>query len=171
MNTPPRPARRSVLRAIVTALLVPVLLFEEWGWAPLAALAARLGRLPLWARLEHKVSALPPWGALVVLLVPMVTLFPVKLMALYFFGLGHFKTGVVLLIGAKIAGTAIVARLFQLTLPALMQLPQFAKWYPRWKAWKDRVLLQVRGSATWRAVHAFKRDMRRWWHALRHGTD
>ncbi|MEJ8853181.1 hypothetical protein WKW79_01290 [Variovorax robiniae] len=171
MNAPPRPRLRSVLRAVVTALLVPVLLFEEWGWAPLAALAAQLGRLPLWAWLERKVSALSPWAALVVLVVPMAVLFPVKLMALYFFGLGHFKSGFLLLIGAKIAGTAIVARLFQLTLPALMQLPQFAKWYPRWKDWKDRVLEQVRGSAAWRAVRAFRLDMRRWWRSVRGGAD
>jgi len=171
MNTPPRPRLRSILRAVVTALLVPVLLFEEWGWAPLAALAAQLGRLPLWAWLERKVSALSPWAAVVVLGVPMAALLPVKLMALYFFGLGHFKSGFVLLIGAKIAGTAVVARLFQLTLPALMQLPQFAKWYPRWKAWKDRVLARVRGSAAWRSVRAFKGDLRRWWRALRHRAD
>ncbi|WP_213955805.1 MULTISPECIES: hypothetical protein [unclassified Variovorax] len=167
MNAPLRPRLRILLRGIVTALLVPVLLFEEWGWGPLAALAAQLGRLPQWARLERKVSALPPWGALVVLVVPMAVLFPVKLMALYLFGEGHFTTGFALLIGAKIAGTAIVARLFQLTLPALMEIPVFATWYPRWKAWKDRVLSHVRQSAPWRAVRAFRVDMRRRWRALR----
>ncbi|MEJ8821246.1 hypothetical protein WKW80_04230 [Variovorax humicola] len=160
-----------VLRAVIAALMVPVLLFEEWGWAPLAALAAQFGRLPLWARLERKVATLPPWGALIVFLVPIVALFPVKFMALYFFGLGHFNTGFILLIGAKLAGTAVVARLFELTLPALMEIPLFALWYPRWKTWKDRVLSEVRQSVPWRAVRTLKAGMRRWWRALRQRTE
>ena len=49
--------------AAVPILLVPLLLFEEWGWAPLAAQAAKLARLPLWARLEQRVRAMPPWAA------------------------------------------------------------------------------------------------------------
>ena len=41
-----------ILRILLTAPLALILLFEEWGWAPLAALMARLARLPIWARLE-----------------------------------------------------------------------------------------------------------------------
>ncbi|MDM0041159.1 hypothetical protein QTH89_03265 [Variovorax sp. J22G21] len=171
MKPAPRPPLRSLLRAVLTALLVPVLLFEEWGWAPLAALAAQLGRLPLWAQLERKVAGLPPWGALLLFFAPVVALFPVKLLALYLFGRGHYTSGLVLLIGAKLAGTAVVARLFQLTLPALMQIPLFARWYPRWKDWKDSVLTAVRQSAPWRAVRALKAAARRWWRVLRRRTD
>ncbi|MGJ7496526.1 hypothetical protein ACSFA8_15735 [Variovorax sp. RT4R15] len=166
MEPSPRSPLRSLLRAVLTALLVPVLLFEEWGWAPLAALVGQLARLPLWARLERKVAGLPPWGALLVFVAPVVALFPVKLLALYLFGRGHYTSGLVLLIGAKLAGTAVVARLFQLTLPALMQIPLFARWYPRWKNWKDSVLTAVRQSAPWRAVRALKAGVRRWWRVL-----
>ncbi|MDP2368087.1 hypothetical protein [Rhodoferax sp.] len=61
---------KRLLRSILLAPLAVVLLFEEWGWAPLAALFARLARLPLWAWLERKVAALidqvhqaAPWRA------------------------------------------------------------------------------------------------------------
>jgi hypothetical protein len=171
---PPPPARtalRTLLRTVFTALLVPVLLFEEWGWAPLANLLARLGRLPLWAWLERSVASLPPWAALLVFLLPVVALFPIKLIALYLFGSGHYTSGLVLLLGAKLAGTAVVARLFQLTLPALMQIPLFARWYPRWKTWKDRVLGAVRQSAPWRAARALKARGRRWWRLLLRRAD
>ena len=166
MTPAPRFPLRRLLRAVSTALLVPVLLFEEWGWAPLAALVARLGRLPLWARVERRVSSLPPWGAVLVFFTPVIALFPVKLLALYLFGRGHYTMGLVLLIGAKLAGTALVARLFQLTLPALLQIPWFARWYPRWKAWKDRVLTAVRQSAPWQTVRALKARARRRWRRL-----
>ncbi len=164
--TPPHPLRRAV-RAVLTAFLVPVLLFEEWGWAPLAALAAQLARLPLWGRLERWIGDLPPWGALLVFMVPTLALFPIKLLALYLLELGHYSSALALLLSAKLVGTAVVARLFQLTQPALMRIAWFARWYPRWKDWKDGVLATVRQSAPWRAVRAFKAGARRWWRTLR----
>ncbi|WP_295855712.1 hypothetical protein [uncultured Xylophilus sp.] len=166
-SPPPAPPRRSwtrrLFRGLVALLLVPVLLFEEWGWEPLAALVARLGRLPVWAALERAIRRLPPWAALLAFGLPVVLLLPVKLLALYLFGRGHVATGCVLLVGAKIAGTAVVARLFQLTQPALMGLPLFARWYPRWKRWKDAVLAWVRASAPWRAQRRGRIAARRRW--------
>lgn len=126
------------------------LLFEEWGWEPLAAGFAALGRLPVWRQLERLITRLPPWAALLAFGVPMLALFPIKLLALYLFGHGHAGTGLGLLVAAKIAGTALVARLFQLTQPALMQISWFARVYIPWKIWKDRMLRQVRSSWPWR---------------------
>ncbi|RST56484.1 hypothetical protein [Variovorax sp. MHTC-1] len=161
---------KKLLRALAAALLVPLLLFEEWGWEPLAALAARLAHLPLWARLERMVQALPPWGALLVFMVPVLMLLPLKLLALFLLGRGHAAGAVLLLVGAKLAGTAVVARLFQLVEPALMRIPLFARWYPRWKQWKDRVLGFVRLSAPWRAARRLKDGTRRWWRSLRRAS-
>jgi hypothetical protein len=161
---------KKLLRAFAAALLVPLLLFEEWGWEPLARLAARLARLPLWARLERRVQALPPWGALLVFLVPVLMLLPLKLLALFLLGRGHAASAVLLLVGAKLGGTAVVARLFQLVEPALMRIPLFARWYPRWKQWKDRVLGFVRQSAPWRAARRLKNGTRRWWRSLRRAS-
>lgn len=166
-------ALRTLLRGLLTALLVPILLFEEWGWQPLAALVARLSRLPLWHRLENALRRLPPWGALLAFFVPVLLLLPVKVLALFLFGRGHAATGVSVLIGAKLVGTAIVARIFQLVEPSLMRIPFFARWYPRWKAWKDRVLATVRESRAWRLVHAVNRRLflrlHRGWRRFRSG--
>jgi hypothetical protein len=97
----------------------------------------------------------------------MLTLLPVKVLALYLFGQGQTTLGLVLLLGAKLGGTAVLARLFQLTQPALMQLRWFAWWYPRWKAWKDGVLAEVRRSAPWREGQRLKRSAQAWWKRLR----
>ncbi len=143
---------KKILRRILLAPVLLVLLFEEWGWEPLARAFAKLGQLPLWARLESRVKALPPWAALLAFGVPVVTLIPIKFLALYLFSQGHMATGLTLVIAAKVTGTAVAARLFQLTEPALMRLTWFARIYLPWKRWKDGVLTQVRNSAVWRSA-------------------
>jgi hypothetical protein len=158
---------KKFLRNIVFALVAIIVLFEEWGWEPLVALVARLARLPLLAWIERKVTQLPPWGALLVFGVPVLVLLPVKLTAVYLFAHGKRTLGLIVLLGAKLVGTALLARLFQLTEPALMQLAWFARWYPRWKAWKDQLIEQVRQSAPWRMGHQIKTQVRAWWAALR----
>ena len=79
--------------------------------------------------------------------------------------------GAAVVIAAKIVGTAIVARLFVITQPALMQLNWFARWYPRWVAWKDGIIAQVKASWYWRAPRAVARRgwraMKRAWHGVR----
>jgi hypothetical protein len=151
----------TVLRWIFTPFIALLLIFEEWGWEPLAALAARLARLPLWARIERWIASLPRWGALIVMGAPTLALFPIKLLALYFLGNGHAAMGTTVLVVAKLVGTALLARLFQITQPALMQFAWFAKWYPRWKAWKDGLLSQVRASVVWQAGRRIKSTLRR----------
>jgi hypothetical protein len=160
----------TVLRWIFTPFIALLLIFEEWGWEPLAALMQRLARLPMWAWCERKIAKLSPWEAMLVLLIPAVALFPIKLLALYFVHNGQLVLGFTVLIAAKLFGTAVVARLFQLTLPALMQFAWFAKWYPRWKAWKDQLMNQVRTTVVWQAGRrvksALRRAARRFWHKV-----
>lgn len=155
-----RPFIKKIFRSILLAPVVLALLFEEWGWEPLARAFARLRQLPLWAKLEDLITRLPPWAALLAFGVPVITLIPVKLLALYLFSQGHMATGLTLVIAAKVTGTALAARLFQLTEPALMRLAWFARLYGPWKRWKDRMLTQVRSSATWRAMRKFKLQIR-----------
>ena len=147
---------KKILRAFLIAPVAILLLFEEWGWEPLAACFNALGRLPWWGQLERMIVRLPPWAALLVFGVPVVGLVPIKLLALYLFGNGHVALGLALIVAAKLAGTAIAARLFQLTHPTLMQLPWFARLYSPWKNWKDRVLAQVRGSWPWQVARQLK---------------
>lgn len=156
---------RKILRNIVLAPLLLVLLFEEWGWEPLARAFAKLAKLPLWAKLEGVITRLPPWAALLAFGVPVASLIPIKLLALYLFSQGHAALGLALVIAAKVTGTAMAARLFQLTEPALMHLAWFARIYTPWKAWKNRLLAQVRQSAMWRVARHAKTYVRSLWAA------
>ncbi|MDB5964752.1 MAG: hypothetical protein JWQ72_1252 [Polaromonas sp.] len=103
--------------------------------------------------------------------IPVLSLLPIKLLAWYLFAEGHAAIGLGMIIAAKVGGTALAARLFQLTEPALMQLPWFARYYLPWKRWKDRMLAQLRGSAWWLASRQALTRGRLWgqrtWAALK----
>ena len=148
---------RAALRWLFTWTVALVILFEEWGWDPLAALAARWTQLPGLRWVERRIARLSPYAALVVLGAPALALVPVKLLALYAIGAGHPLLGVCVVVLAKLLGTAVVARLFQLTRPALLRLEWFARAHARWQAWKRTVLTQVRASAAWRAGRRARR--------------
>ena len=153
-----------LLRAIKNLISIPLallILFEEWGWEPLQALLARCARWRLWAWMEARIRALSPYAALATFALPSVLLLPVKLLALWTLSHGHAVLGAAVIIAAKLVGTAIVARLFNLTRPALMQLAWFAKAYGHWTTWKDNLLTQVRATWAWRMGRVIKRSLRR----------
>jgi hypothetical protein len=151
------------LRAGFTGLLALLILFEEWGWEPLQRVLARLGRLPLLRQIEGLISRLPPPAALALFLLPTLFLLPIKLAALGLMARGQPLLGALVIVVAKLVGTAIVARLFTLTRPALMQLAWFARLYLRWASWKAALLLRVRASWAWRTARAVKRLVRQRW--------
>ena len=159
----PNPLPWRVLKGLGTWLLGVLILFEEWGWVPLARLLGLLARLPFVAWLERRIAALPPALALLVFIVPALLLVPVKIGALWLIGRGRAIAGLVVIIVAKVAGTALVARLYMLTQPQLMRMPWFARLHARWIVWKEDVMARVRQSAPWRLARAFKRRLRMWW--------
>jgi len=159
-------AAGQLLRGLASGVLALLILFEEWGWEPLQRALARLGRLPLLRQIEAAIARAPPRLALLVLLLPTLLLVPVKLLALWAIGQGHRLLGVLVIVLAKLVGTAVVARLFALTRPALMQLPWFARLYTRWHAWKEALLAQVRASWAWRTGRILKRQLLQRWRRL-----
>ena len=149
-----------ILKGLLFSPIALFLLFEEWGWEPLAAAFAALGRLPVWRRLERMIISLPPWAALLAFGVPVLVLIPIKVLAVYLLGQGHLGMGLGLILTAKLAGTALAARLFQLTQPALMRIQWFASAYIPWKIWKDHKLRLIRSSLPWRLGRRIKHRMR-----------
>ncbi len=156
-----------LLKGLVGWLLALVILFEEWGWEPLQRVLARIGRWPGFRWIEGGLRGLPPWAALAVFAVPTLALLPVKLAALWLMSRGHLLMGALVIAAAKLIGTAVVARLYTLTQPALMQLAWFARLHERWTTWKGALLVRVRASWPWRAGRVLKRQMRRRWQAWR----
>jgi hypothetical protein len=162
-NSPAPPSLR-VARWFRRAAALPfalLILFEEWGWEPLARLMASFARLRLVAWVERRIAALPPYAALGVFALPWLLFLPTKLFALWLIAEGRSLLGVVAILVAKVVGTAIVARLFTLTKPALMRLPWFATCYTRWRTWKEGLLAWVRASELWGWGRAIRRSLLR----------
>jgi hypothetical protein len=141
--------------------LALLILFEEWGWEPLQRAFMRIAHALGLQGLEQRIRRLPPYAALGVFAVPTLMLVPVKLLALWLIGIGQVMLGALVIIAAKVVGTAVVARLFTLTQPALMRLAWFARAYARWMAFKEALLRQVRMSWPWRWARVTKRRWRR----------
>jgi hypothetical protein len=147
------------LRGVLLALAAVVLFLEEWGWRPLTAWAARLAQWPPIARLEARIVKVHSRWALVLFLLPAVLLFPVKLLALWLIHDGRGALGLVVIVVAKLLGTALVGRLFILTEPQLMQIVWFAQAIGWWRATKARVKAAIAESPLWRSVRTV---VRRW---------
>jgi hypothetical protein len=163
-------AARRLVTTIGIWLIALVLLFEEWGWEYLAAILAWFGRLPGLRWIEARIRQLPPYGALGLFAIPLLTLLPVKIVALYWLSHGHKLLGIGVIISAKLIGTGITARVFMLTQPTLMKLAWFARLFARWMRFKDSVLTRARQSAAWQQWLAFKHhvgglisNVRNWW--------
>jgi hypothetical protein len=63
---------------------------------------------------------------------------------------GHYATATLLFLSAKVASTALIARVFVLTKPSLMQIGWFARAYNWFQHWKDALFAQIRSSWAWR---------------------
>lgn len=148
-------------RLILQTLLAIIIVFEEWGWRPLAAALAQLGRLKPIAWLEAHIQRLPPYGALLVFAMPSILILPLKLIALYLITSGREVAAAALFIGAKVVGTAIVARLFQLTEAQLLRIPWFAWVYGIVMPWKHALTDWIRASWAWRYGRIVKERVRR----------
>lgn len=151
------------IKGLLDGVLAVLILFEEWGWEPLQRALARIGQLPGLRWIERQIASLPPYAALAVFLAPTLLLLPVKLLALWFISRAWVVAGTLVIVVAKVAGTAIVARLFALTQPALMTLPWFARLYLRWTVWKTALLARVRGSRPWRLARQWRQQWRARW--------
>lgn len=144
----------SIIRVpVITAmniLLALIVLFEEWGWRPLVALLGWLATFAPLAAVERWIAGLPPLGALAIFALPTSLLLPLKFVAVWLLAGGHVASATALFIGAKIASTALIARIFMLTKPALMQISWFARAYNWFMPWKEALFMQIRASWVWR---------------------
>ncbi len=132
---------------VIAALIV---LFEEWGWKPLSDALAWLARFAPIARLESWIASLRPYPSLFVFAAPTALLLPLKFAAMWLLAQGQVAAATGLFVAAKIASTALVARIFTLTQPALMRIVWFQRAYTWFVPWKDAFFATIRASWPWR---------------------
>jgi len=135
---------------LIAGVVALIVVFEEWGWRPLADLLGKLARYSPFAWIENRIRVLPPYGALAIFALPSVSLFPLKLLALYLIAQGKTVMAAALFAGAKVVGTALIARLYMLTEHALMRIGWFKWAYDLLMPYKKALVEWVHDSWAWR---------------------
>jgi hypothetical protein len=79
------------------------------------------------ARTRRRLQKMSPYLSLVLLLVPLLLVEPLKLVAVFIAGKGHWLTGTGMLVGAYAVSLLFVERLFRVVKPKLMTLSWFAR--------------------------------------------
>jgi hypothetical protein len=114
-------------------LLAIVFLIEAWLWDHLEPIVARaVAAIPLrtfkqW--LSERVDSLSPAMTLVVFIVPVLPLFPLKLVGLWLLTHEYWASAVCTILAAKFLGVGVTAFIFDVTRPKLLELAWFEKLY------------------------------------------
>jgi hypothetical protein len=114
-------------------LLAIIFLIEAWLWDHLEPIVARVVALiplrafKLW--LAEQVDTLSPAMTLIVFAVPIITLFPLKLVGLWLLANEYWAGAVGTILFAKFLGVGVTAFVFDVTKPKLLQMGWFRKLY------------------------------------------
>ncbi|MCK1718375.1 hypothetical protein [Bradyrhizobium sp. 141] len=139
----------------VWVLLAIVFLIEAWLWDHLEPVVARvvaaipLARFKQW--LTERVDALSPATTLIVFAVPIVPLFPLKLVGLWLLTHEYWTSAVFTIVFAKMLGVGVTAFVFDVTRDKLLEMRWFERIYD--------LVLKVRAKAA-ELVDPIKRRVR-----------
>jgi hypothetical protein len=162
-------------------LLAIIFLIEAWLWDHLEPVVAWVvSALPLrsfkqW--LAERVDSLSPAMTLIVFIVPIIPLFPLKLVGLWLLTHEYWTSAILTIIFAKFLGVGVTAFIFDVTRPKLLEMAWFEKLYEfvialRAKAMalvdpiKQRILNALRGdgegwsSRMLRLIQRFRKSVR-----------
>ena len=154
---------RRALALPVMVLAALAILFEDFVWSRITALVAVLARLHLVARLEAWVLTQGRHTTLALFAIPIACLIPIKLTAVWLIATGHVVTGILVIIAAKVTGTAISARLFVIARPKLMTFETFVRFHAvmlRFGAWAHGVIASLGVPAAITALRERGRRLR-----------
>ena len=114
-------------------LLAIIFLIEAWLWDHLEPIVARVvAAIPLstfkqW--LAERVDTLSPAMTLIVFIVPVIPLFPLKLIGIWLLTHEHWTGAFFTILFAKFVGVGITAFIFDVTRPKLLEMGWFERLY------------------------------------------
>ena len=114
-------------------LLAIIFLIEAWLWDHLEPVVARivaaipLARFKQW--LTERVDALSPAMTLIVFAVPIIPLFPLKLVGLWLLTHEYWTSALVTIVAGKMLGVGVTAFVFDVTRDKLLEMRWFERLY------------------------------------------
>ena len=117
----------------VWVLLAVIFLIEAWLWDHLEPIVAWVvARIPLQAFkhwLAERVDTLSPAMTLIVFVVPVIPLFPLKMVGVWLLVHEYWFSAVFTILFAKLLGVGVTAFVFDVTRPKLLEMGWFEKLY------------------------------------------
>ena len=117
----------------IWVLLAVIFLIEAWLWDHLEPIvAAVVARVPLRtfkAWLAERVDTLSPAMTLVVFIVPVIPLFPLKLVGFWLLTHEYWMSAIATILFAKLLGVGVAAFVFDVTRPKLLEMSWFETLY------------------------------------------
>ena len=111
-------------------LLAVIFLIEAWLWDHLEPIVARVVALiPLRTWLAERVDTLSPAMTLIVFAVPVLPLFPLKLVGLWLLANEYWLSAGLVIVLGKFVGVGVTAFIFDVTRKKLLQMAWFKKVY------------------------------------------
>jgi hypothetical protein len=114
-------------------LLAVIFLIEAWLWDHLEPIVARIvAAIPFRAFkqwLAGRIATLSPAMTLIVFAVPVIPLFPLKLVGLWLLANEYWVSAAVVIILGKFVGVGVTAFIFDVTRSKLLQMAWFSKLY------------------------------------------
>jgi hypothetical protein len=114
-------------------LLAVIFLIEAWLWDHLEPIVARaVALIPLQAFkrwLAERVDALSPAMTLIVFIVPVIPLFPLKLVGIWLLAHEYWLSAILTIIFAKFLGVGVAAFIFDVTRDKLLEMDWFETLY------------------------------------------
>ena len=117
----------------IWVLLAVIFLIEAWLWDHLepivAAVVARVPLRPFKAWLAERVDTLSPAMTLIVFIVPVIPLFPLKMVGLWLLTHEYWISAILTIIFAKFLGVGVAAFIFDVTRDKLLEMDWFETLY------------------------------------------
>ncbi|MGH6641994.1 MAG: hypothetical protein ACRED3_04780 [Bradyrhizobium sp.] len=114
-------------------LLAVIFLIEAWLWDHLEPIVERIvAKIPLRAFkqwLAERVDTLSPAMTLIVFAVPVIPLFPLKLVGLWLLAHEYWVSAITVIVLGKFVGVGVTAFIFDVTRTKLLQMNWFKKTY------------------------------------------
>ena len=117
----------------IWVLLAIIFLIEAWLWDHLEPIVAWfVALIPLRAFkqwLAERIDTLSPAMTLIVFIVPVIPLFPLKLVGFWLLTHEYWLSAIVTIIFAKFLGVGVAAFIFDVTRPKLLEMQWFETLY------------------------------------------
>ena len=156
------PRLKRALEIAIVPFAAAVVFVEQVLIRYLNVMMAAVARWPVIARFEAWLVTLPPWGAVLAFALPSIIILPVKVSALWFAAHHRFALATASVVLGKILATAILARLYRILRPTMMQLRWFAWADTKFFAWRDWAYAFVRSLPAWQQARALIEKVRAW---------